>query len=231
MTSVVHIGNATLWLGDCHEIMYWPDHGQIDAVVSDPPYGIGFQKGAGGLGIHPNRVRHLGPIQGDDQPFDPEPWLNWRCVMFGGNHFYARLPDGGTFHTWDKSRGVGPDDSFSDAEYLWTSWRCKSEVFRYLWKGVLQDGEKGLPKYHVMQKPIAVMGWCLGFVPEAKTILDPYMGSGSTGVACAKLGRKFIGIEIEPKYFDIACRRIEQAYAQPDMFVSPPAKPVQEQMI
>jgi len=83
-------------------------------------------------------------------------------------------------------------------------------------------------KGHPTQKPIEVMCWCIERLPDgANTILDPFMGSGTTGVACAKLGRKFIGIEIEPKYFDIACRRIEAAYAQPDMFIVPPAKPVQ----
>lgn len=221
------IGDATLILGDCREVL--PTLGRVDAVVSDPPYGIGFQKGAGGKGIHRGRVRNLDAIQGDDQPFDPSPWFAWPCVLFGGNHFYARLPDGGTFHCWDKSRGVGPDDSFSDAEFVWTSWRCASEVIRYLWKGVLQDGEKGVPKFHIMQKPIAVMEWCLGFVPDATTILDPFMGSGSTGVACARLGRKFIGIEAHPPYFDIACRRIEEAYKQADLFVERPKWPGMQQ--
>ena len=75
------------------------------------------------------------------------------------------------------------------------------------------------------------MEWCLGFLPDAETILDPFMGSGTTGVACAKLGRKFIGIEIEPKYFDIACKRIEEAYAQGDMFIEPPKPAKQESLL
>lgn len=223
----VIIGNATLYNADCRDIL--PTLGKVDAVVTDPPYGISFQRGAGGLGIHPGRVRNLDSILGDDQPFDPSPWLQWPCVMFGGNHFYARLPDGGTFHTWDKSRGVGPVDSFSDAEYVWTSWRRKSEVYRYLWKGVLQDGEKGAPKYHISQKPVAVMEWCLGFVPTAVTILDPFMGSGSTGVACARAGRGFVGVELDARHFDIACRRIEDACKQADLFIPAPAAPVEAQ--
>ena len=83
--------------------------------------------------------------------------------------------------------------------------------------------------HHPTQKPIGLMKWCLGFV-DGHTILDPFMGSGTTGVACAKLGRRFIGIEIATKYFDIACKRIEQTYRQPDLFIAPPAKPVQEAM-
>jgi site-specific DNA-methyltransferase (adenine-specific) len=217
-----------VYLGDCLEVL--PTLSGVDAVVSDPPYGIGFQKGAGGLGIHPGRVRNLGPIKGDDRPFDPAPFLAWPCVLFGANHYYARLPDGGTFHTWDKSRGVGPDDSFSDAEYVWTPNRRKSEVFRYLWKGVLQDGEKGAPKYHVSQKPISVMEWAIGFAGDAQHILDPYMGSGSTGVAAVRLGKRFTGVEIDEAHFATACARITAALKQPDMFVPAP-KPMKQTSI
>jgi len=81
---------------------------------------------------------------------------------------------------------------------------------------------------HPTQKPVALMLWCLGFLPKAETILDPFMGSGTTGVACAKIGRKFTGIELDEGYFDIACRRIEEAYAQPDMFVELPKPAKQE---
>jgi DNA modification methylase len=83
-------------------------------------------------------------------------------------------------------------------------------------------------KIHPTQKPVALMEWCLGFLPDAKTILDPFMGSGTTLVACAKLGRKGIGIELRSDYFEIACRRVEEAYRQPDLFIAPPEKPVQE---
>lgn len=228
MSRVEHIGDATLYLGDCRDVL--PRLEGVDAVVSDPPYGIAFQKGAGGLGIHPGRKRNLDAIQGDQEPFDPTPLLGWPCVLFGGNHFYARLPDGGAFHSWDKSCGVGPDDSFSDAEFVWTSWRGKSRVIRYLWKGVLQDGEKGAPKFHIMQKPVAVMRWCLDMVPDAHCVLDPYMGSGGTGVAAVQDGRRFIGCEIEPRYFDIACRRIEEAYRQPRLFAEPAPAPRQDSM-
>jgi DNA modification methylase len=81
---------------------------------------------------------------------------------------------------------------------------------------------------HPTQKPVALMEWCLGFLPDAQTILDPFMGSGTTLVACAKLGRKGIGIELDPDYFEMACKRVRDAYAQPDLFIAPPEKPVQE---
>ena len=82
-------------------------------------------------------------------------------------------------------------------------------------------------KSHPTQKPIALMEWCLRFVEGAKTIIDPYMGSGTTGVACVKLGRKFTGIELDPDYFEIACERIRKAYEQPDFFVEQPSKPIE----
>ena len=112
---------------------------------------------------------------------------------------------------------------FSDGELAWTSR-----------DGALREFvrcPKAMDKEHPTQKPVALMRWCIEFFPLAGTILDPFMGSGTTGVACAKLGRKFIGIEIEPKYFDIACKRIEEAYRQPDLFIEPPAKAMQETLL
>lgn len=95
---------------------------------------------------------------------------------------------------------------------------------------MLKASERGEVRVHPTQKPVAVMEWVLGFV-KAHTILDPFMGSGTTGVACARLGRRFIGVEIEPRYFDTACRRIEEAYRQPRLFREPAPKPVQEAML
>jgi site-specific DNA-methyltransferase (adenine-specific) len=225
MTSPLHITESvTLYQGDCRDIL--PALGSAGTIVSDVPYGIAFQRGDGGTSLSKVKRRSNPLIIGDQAPFDPTHLLHRPCILFGANHFYARLPDGGTFHTWDKSRGVGPADDFSDAEYVWTSWRQKSEVIRYLWKGLLQDGEKGLPKYHIAQKPIAVMQWCIAMVREPGPILDPYMGSGSTGVAAIRMGRPFVGIELDPGHFATAARRIaEAAQAGPDLF-RPAAAPL-----
>ena len=113
---------------------------------------------------------------------------------------------------------------FNDCEIAWCSqFREASRIFDLSPSGQLKE--------HPTQKPLPLIQWCIERLPEtAQTILDPFMGSGTTGVACAKLGRKFIGIELEPKYFDIACRRIEDAYKQPDLFTAPPEKPKQEAM-
>ena len=104
-------------------------------------------------------------------------------------------------------------------------------MFRHVWNGMLRGRESKTPRTHPTQKPIALMEWCLGFLPDAETILDPFMGSGTTLVACAKLGRKGIGIELDPEYFDIAVERVQKAYDQPDLFVAPPEKPVQETLL
>ena len=221
------IGDARLILGDCREIL--PTLERVDAVVTDPPYGIGH--------VHSGKtkgkwsVANRAPIFMDDAPFDPAPFLVAPAILFGADHFANTLPSGGVFHVWDKECGrTGRNDSFSDAEIFWTSWACKRRVVRYMWKG-LQVEEPHLDgrREHPTQKPVAVMRDLIAVTDG--TILDPFMGSGTTGVACIKLGRKFIGIEIEPKYFDIACRRIEEAWKQPRLFEEPRAKPVQESML
>jgi DNA modification methylase len=233
MISPVTIGDCTLYLGDCREIL--PTLGKVDAVVTDPPYGMKWDtdstRFSGG-----KRARVGGrsdrQIYGDDQEFDPSPWLDFaEVILWGANHYARSLPVGSTL-VWLKRYCDAYGTFLSDAEIGWQkgghgvycfhapdSIGRRKKEFTGSWFG----GETA----HPTQKPAALMEWCLERV-SGNTILDPFMGSGTTGVACVKLGRKFIGIEIEPKYFDIACKRIEQAYAQPDMFIAPPApKPVQ----
>lgn len=219
MSRIETIGNATLYLGDCREIV--PTLPPVDAVVTDPPYGISYSHGVGGIpkGWRKSARQHLGTIEGDANPFDPAPWVQFpECILFGADHFYPRLPDRGRWLAWDKKAGWDFKDDFCDVEFAWHSAEGAAKIISYLWKGVRQQGEKGLPKYHLSQKPIAVMQWCIDQLKKpAQTILDPFMGSGSTGIAALKMGRRFIGIEIEPKYFDIACRRIDEVARQPDM--------------
>jgi site-specific DNA-methyltransferase (adenine-specific)/modification methylase len=203
-------GDATLYLGDCLAVM--PELGPVDAVVTDPPYGIAYTKGAGGLGKH-NR-RNLEPIFNDDHPFDPAPILKFEQILiWGADRFRARLPETGTFIAWHKAPGMGPADSFVDAEFAWCNWREPRNSFALMWKGIA-SAKQGEPinRLHPSQKPIPLMEWCIR--KTEGLILDPFMGSGTTGVACMNLGRKFIGIEIEEKYFDIACRRISLAANQ-----------------
>lgn len=214
---VEHIGDATLYLGDCLEIL--PTLTGVDAVVTDPPYGIGEHGGAQRTRGKPGYAKHERLGWDAQRPpyavFEAMFTVSTDQIIWGGNYFADWLPPRMGWLYWQKRMG----GDFSDGELAWTSRdRALREFVRC---------PKGMDKTHPCEKPVALMEWCLGFLPDAQTILDPFMGSGTTGVACANLGRRFIGIEIEPKYFDIACKRIEDAYKQPRLFDDPELEPVQ----
>lgn len=234
------IGDCTLYEGDCREIDL-PRHA---AIVSDPPYGIDFDFGRerkgrkSGLswGISGGDIqRGWSKIVGDNTTFDPSPWLSYKHVILWGANNYPNMPPARCWLVWDKRRDTTPDHH-GDAELAWTSLDGVIRVHRQMWRGIVREGEENVAlqsKHHPTQKPVALMRWCIKQLPDDGTlIIDPFMGSGTTGVAAARLGRAFVGIESEPRYFDIACRRIEQAYRQPDLFVSPPSpKPIQEALL
>jgi len=219
------IGGQRLILGDCLEVM--PMLGKVDAVVTDSPYGISYSHGGGGGKLARSTSLAKMPIVGDDAPFDPAPWINQPAILWGGNHFADRLPASQSWLTWDKRCADYSNDQ-ADCEMAWTNLGFPARMFRHVWNGMLRGSESKVARVHPTQKPVALMEWCLGFLPDAQTILDPFMGSGTTLVACQKLGRQGIGIEIDPDYFDIACKRVEEATRQPDLFVQPAEKPVQE---
>lgn len=218
------IGPARLYLGDCREIL--PTLGKVDAVVSDPPYGINYNHGGGqrfgSVGVtKAAKARGQPKIVGDDAPFDPAPWLQFpKVLLWGADHFFPRLPDRGRWLAWNKLGDMEPWDSFSDVEFAWCSVEGAARIFSMKWKGIACEkaGEANGLREHTTQKPIRLMTWCLQQIGEAETVLDPFMGSGTTGVACLRADRKFIGCEIDPTYFDIACRRIGEAYKQPRLF-------------
>ena len=231
------IGDCRLILGDCLEIL--PTLSKIDAVLADGPYGMDYKSnhnsGRSGEGaLLARKDGDFAPIEGDDQPFDPLPWLRFpEVILWGANHFCGSLPSGNAWLVWDKLAGKTPLPSGSDIEMAWTNWKGPSRIFQHLWRGIMRAGEENIvhaAKAHPNQKPAALMRWCVEQI-EGETILDPFMGSGTTGVACVDLGRKFIGIEIEPKYFDIACRRIEEAYKQPRLFAEPMPRATQEVLL
>jgi len=228
------IGDCTLYLGDCLEVM--PTLGRVDAVVTDPPYGIGEAQNKRG-GTHYGSAlapsKDYGASSWDDNPASEQQICSIRSVsdwqiIFGGNYF--ELPPTKCWLVWDKLTG---SNGYADFEMAWTNLdkACRKVVWQ--WKGYLQhDMSNKEERLHPTQKPTPVMKWCIEQLPHGtETILDPFMGSGTTGVACVKLGRKFIGIELDEKYFDIACRRIEEAYKQPDLFIEPTIKPIQEKLI
>ena len=223
MTSPVVIGNATLYCGDCLDIL--PQLNWVDAIVSDPPYGIGIKFGAlKGNDVVPTARKDSVPIVGDDVPFDPSPLIKMvgeskPILLWGADHYKTRLPDGGNFLVWDKSCGQGAVTTFTDAEFAWTNRRNPRCIYRHFWLGATRAGEGSSSKYrrqHSTQKPVELMRWCLetARIGVGKTVLDPYMGSGTTGVAAVTSGRKFVGIEIDPDYFEIAVERIRKAQQQ-----------------
>lgn len=206
----VEIGLATLYLADCMDVL--PTLPKVDAVITDPPYGVGQDGGA-------QRTRGSKKTNGEKMGWDvSRPSKNvfeaMECagevrIYWGGNYFADYLPASMGWLYWEKRMG----GDFADGELAWTNQHKALRQFSYYKKN---KGDE-----HPTQKPIALMKWCIEQCKNnPQTILDPFMGSGTTGVAAVQMSRKFIGIEREPTYFDIACKRIEQAQKQDDMFVN-----------
>ena len=216
------IGAAELYLGDCRDVL--PTIGAVDAVVTDPPYGIGFKPNTRSTGANDVYAGgHFGtdfaPIHGDCEAFDPAPFIKWPAILWGANNYAARLPDSNGWLCWYKSGGI-VGFKMSECELAWTNVLGSTRYIDHLWHGFKRASQNGDRVNHPTEKPVEVMKWCIGHLPApANTILDPFMGSGTTGVAAVQMGRKFIGIERDEGYFEIACRRIEQAQRQSDMFI------------
>lgn len=209
-------GRVVLYLGDCLDVL--PTLTGVDCVVTDPPYGIGYSHGVGGGKLARSTQFDHHPLVGDDKPFDPTPWIGFeKVVLFGANHYASRLPDSSFWLVWDKRDGVCSNDQ-ADCEMAWVKGNGNARIIRHLWNGMLKDSEKGIQRVHPTQKPVAVMVWAIDQVGHAQTILDPFMGSGTTGIACIRTGRRFIGIEIDETYFAIAQKRIEAELASTPLF-------------
>jgi len=202
------IEGATLYLGDCLEIL--PTLEKVDAVVTDPPYGLGedggkFRDRKGG------GHRILENLGWDKERPPKEVFMLMESaapvrIYWGGNYFADYLPPSKGWLYWNKLMG----GDFSDGELAYTNLNKALRQFIYC--------NKTHGKLHPTQKPVPLMDWCIAYAGNPRVVLDPFMGSGTTGVSCATSGRAFIGIEREPKYFDIACERIENAYRQSRLF-------------
>ncbi len=231
------IGGQRLLLGDCLAVM--PLLGRFDAVVTDPPFGINRDKGfgaggsAGWGGFYAKREgvkRYRGAWDTERPPeafFATALAMSGRAIIWGGQFFADLLPPQGKWLWWDKCQTM---PSFGDGEMAWTNLSGDApKKFIYSNNGLMAK-EKN--RVHPTQKPVALMEWCLGFLPDAKTILDPFMGSGTTLVACQRMGRSGTGIELDSDYFEIACRRVDEAARQPDLLIpAPPPPPVQESLL
>lgn len=224
MSRVEIIGDATLYMGDCRDIL--STVGKVDSVVMDPPYGINYQSGYATDALWGDRRK----IAGDDTTMARDFVIGWSTglpLLSFGTWRIARPIETKMVLIWDKGGALGMGD-------LSLPWKPDHEEIYVIGSGFIGTRDSGSVlrhppvqsmakngRLHPTEKPVGLMMMLVKKVPGV--VIDPFIGSGSTGVACVKLGRSFIGIEREPDYFDIACRRIEQAYKQPDMFIATPA--------
>jgi site-specific DNA-methyltransferase (adenine-specific)/modification methylase len=217
---VEQIGDCTLYLADCLEVMKDMPYKSVDCVVTDPPYGIG------------NWVQTSGNVRGravtwNDAP-PPQEYFEEMCrvskerVIWGANYFNC-FSHGAL--VWVKNQ---PMPDFSGAEIASTSWGKKVYLYNQTWTNFVNTKTTE----HPCERPVSLYEWCIEVFPvPPRSVLDPFMGSGTTGVACVNLGRKFIGVEIDPDYFEIACRRVEEAYQQPRLFEVEDEKPEQVDLL
>jgi DNA modification methylase len=218
MTEKVVIGDATLYCGDCRDVL--PTLGRFDAVITDPPYGLGNRMQGGTWGA---KTEFKEMVVWDNAPPTVDFLLELvaladTTVFWGGN--YYGLPPTRCWLVWDKQNAV---PTMADCELAWTSLDANTKrISRPV--GRVENG-------HPSEKPLDLMLWTLKTVKASGTVFDPYMGSGTTGVACALAGLPFTGIERERKYFDIACLRIERAQAQGQLIPHEQPKQVQEILV
>lgn len=198
----------SLYLDDCFHGTPKEIDGIADLMLTDPPYGISVVQKS-------NRLQQLGyrNIIGDDTTIDVQSLLRLahHSIIFGGNYF--QLPISSGWIVWDKQGGKQVD--FADCELIWTSYNRPARIIRHIWDGFLKDSEKGEKRVHPAQKPVALLEQLIRRnTRPGDIVLDPFMGSGSTGVAAMKAGRRFIGYEIDSHYYDIAKNRIEKTCLQ-----------------
>lgn len=209
MSSQVIIGGATLYLGDCLEIL--PTLGRFDLLLTDPPYGIQANKANAHSSIRDSSAWASGEWDAKRPSAEAFAMLLRSApvvAIWGGNYFADLLPASAAWLCWRKPEAE-TGFSLADIELCWTNLpiaaRCKSLPRR--------DGNE-----HPTQKPVALMEWVQELAGRPSGTVDPYMGAGTTGVACMRLGGRFTGIEINPDYFAVACRRIEDSQRQARMF-------------
>ena len=200
------IGGQRLILGDCRNII--PLLPKRCAFVTDPPYGLGkrMQGGTWGAKDHDSGFLKWDLVTPD---WLPDAIGKTPAIVWGGN--YLPFSPSRCWLIWNKVNAV---PTMADFEQAWTNLDRPSKRF---------DANVGRVEFgHPTQKPLALMEWCLGFLPDAKTILDPFMGSGTTLVACQRMGRNGTGIELDEEYWRIACERVHKAWLEPDLFIADP---------
>lgn len=212
--------NGKLYHGDCLEIM--PELEPVDLVITDPPYGIGIAKNGlvcnGGISPSINYGKQKWDLKQDRNIFTLIFSISKNQIIFGGNYYTDFLKPTNSWIFWDKikySNGSRPNNS--DGELAWTSFTFPLKKIAYLWRGMIKESPE--TRYHPTQKPVGLFMLILDFYSEVDNlILDPFLGSGTTVIACEKLGKKWIGIEISEEYCEIAAKRIENERKQLKLF-------------
>lgn len=219
MTPYYDHAGIQIFHGDCREVL--PTLGRFDLVLTDPPYGTGGKpyhgggtsKGGGRWTRRRTATEDLA-VHGDDEPFDPVPLLALApaLVLWGAHNYASRLPESPLWLAWDRKCGKAVDGIMGDFDLAWVGGHRfrATHIFRHMWAGIARDSEMNGGSLHPTQKPVALMSWCLGFFPEAQTVVDPYMGSGPVARACKDAGKRYVGIEIDERYCEVAAKRLAQ---------------------
>lgn len=201
-----HAG-ITIYHGDCRDILPQLETGNIDLILTDPPYGINYDTSHS---KYKNGISRTS-IVGDNEDFDPAHLLGFqRLMIWGGNCFASKLPDSPKWLAWIKTARDDAHIRQADMELAWTNCISRPRVYHHLWIGAYKASESGQQAQHPTQKPVRLMQWCLQLVSGIKIVCDPYCGSGSVLIAAKHLGMAGIGIEIEEKYAEIAAKRLSQ---------------------
>ena len=224
------IGDQLLIHGDCREVMAVLP--KVDACLTDPPYGVFKKTGTDGKMFGKETIYST-----DDKAagWDVVPasevfaaiMATKKYVVWGGNYFADIMGASPGVMIWHKKTG---NNSYADCEIAWTNATGTTRIFEHQWCGAFKDSERGQRAVHPTQKPIALMEWCLGFLPDARTVLDPFAGSGTVAVACQRLGRQSISIELDADYWAIMCKRVQDVVDRPPLFTPAPTKPTQDAM-
>ncbi len=218
-------GTVQLYLGDCLDVLPTLAPGSVD-LVTDPPYGIDYGN-AGGFCVHSGWKNWAGKAEWDKSRPSQAAFAEMRrvsvdAVVWGGNYFTDMLPPSMRWLVWDKGQR---NFTLADVELAWCSQWKAARAMTYSRGEAVRDG-----KVHPTQKPVAIMKWSIGFVESREVVLDPFLGSGTTGVAAVRLGRRFIGVEIDPEYFEIAKRRIQDELDKV-AFLEPPKRERQRTLL
>lgn len=213
----VTIGDCRLILGDCRDVL--PTLPKHDLLLTDPPYGLGKRMQGGTWG---SAQKYKDLVVWDERPDDGLMMYlvsaSKNSVIWGGNYF--SFPPSRCWLVWDKQNAV---PTMADCEMAWTNFDANTKRIS-LPVGSHASG-------HPSEKPVRLMEWSLRAANAVGNVLDPFMGSGTTGVACARAGLQFTGVDRERKYFDIACERIDNSYRQEPMVFDTPRKQVQDALI